>query len=754
MPTTSDGTYTRVANSFSGPVTGTAIDPTDAEAFFDEVESEITDRLSRSGKGGMSANLSLDGNDVTDVDAVVFDGSSSGTATLRAPAAAGTTTVTLPDSTSTLATLALTETLSNKTLSLIPTGSAAAPSISFQSSNAGLYGGSDQVNIAVNGTQAFQAMYSGGTYYIGSPTQATGAFPEFTFEDGGRTKLRTRSLIIGDPGDTAEVGRYCGAGDPVTYTPWPGTSNGQQMALDYYTALAAEDDNPANYILANTYRTINPFRLSGASPFTLTRYMPSLSGYVDGMKIHVYWVANSPASPQVNINGWGNRELTTNAGASVLINNWAAGSECTFEYNLANTEFRAVNGGGLADSDSSAGRTDRDGFMNPNWARGAGFKTRMSQATTETSRPMDWIVETTRIGESVLRERLSVSNIGNTVVLGQGSYETAADIDGIDREDYYPGPLDNDANDDMYSGNYFAGNVGQHNGFRTPGAGSLTVIAPDEAMNSTIAIRKATEYNKGLDISYHHSGDRLLFQGAATSGSTVAVTGTASSGGLIKLTFGGAHSISRRDTVVVASVGGTTEANGVWTAWPTSTTELLLLGSVYENAWTAGGTIAKVTKTTYGTFKPDTGTWNFGGDAEASSIEVTRTSSQVNRLTVTGGATGNPAVISTGGETDVGLLIQSKGDSTIRFLPGGVEQARISRVSSAVNYVQIAGGTTGNPARVIANGSDTNIDLGLLTTGTGVVRFGVHTGGGDTTSNGYITIKDAAGNTRKLMTTA
>jgi hypothetical protein len=233
MPTTSDGTYTRVANSFSGPVTGTAIDPTDAEAFFDEVESEITDRLSRSGKGGMSANLSLDGNDVTDVDAVVFDGSSSGTATLRAPAAAGTTTVTLPDSTSTLATLALTETLSNKTLSLIPTGSAAAPSISFQSSNAGLYGGSDQVNIAVNGTQAFQAMYSGGTYYIGSPTQATGAFPEFTFEDGGRTKLRTRSLIIGDPGDTAEVGRYCGAGDPVTYTPWPGKLHSCQHLPDH-----------------------------------------------------------------------------------------------------------------------------------------------------------------------------------------------------------------------------------------------------------------------------------------------------------------------------------------------------------------------------------------------------------------------------------------------------------------------------------------------------------------------------------------
>jgi hypothetical protein len=691
-------------------------------------------------------------------------------------------------------------------------GSAAAPSVSFQSANSGLFGGTDQVNIATNGQHTFTAATIGGVNYLGSPVEQTGVFPEFTFEDSGRTKLRTRSMIIGDPGDTPEIARYLAAGEPPTgdYFPWPGTANGQQMALDYYTNLAADDDNPTNYILGNTYKTIKPFRLSGASPYTLSRYMPSVSGYTDGMKIHVYWVANSPATPSVNLNGWGNRELKTNGGVSVGINNWAEGAECTFEYFSATTDFRAVVQGS-ANSDSATGRTDRVGFMNPNWARGAGFKTRMPQATSETSRPLDWIVETTRIDESVLRERFSVSNIGNTVILGQGSYETAEAIDGIAREDYYPGPLDNLATDDMYSGSYFAGNVGQHNGFRTPGWGSLSIVAPNETVNSTVAIRKASEPNKGLDISYHHAGDRLLFQGCGTGSATSTVTNASSSGGLILITCSGAHSLKRRDTVVIAGVTGTTEANGVWTAWPTSTTTLLLLGSIFQNTYVSGGTVSPVVKTIYGSFKPDTGAWNFGGDAAASSLEVSRTAGQVNWLSVSGATTGGRPTISTAGaDTNVDLNFITKGVGNILFQPAGDLAFRVNAVDGAVNYIEVEGNTTGGAVRVSANGSDSNVvlqlrtkgtarlelapgatttvrvphvasavnvlelkgsaagvpvdieaggtdanvDLRFVPRGTGRVRFGTHTGSADVACNGYIEIRDAGGTLRRLMTTA
>jgi hypothetical protein len=49
-----------------------------------------------------------------------------------------------------------------------------------------------------------------------------------------------------------------------------------------------------------------------------------------------------------------------------------------------------------------------------------------------------------------------------------------------------------------------------------------------------------------------------------------------------------------------------------------------------------------------------------------------------------------------------------------------------------------------------AVGSDTNIDLALTTKGTGVLRFGTYTAG-ILAQAGYITIKDAAGNTRNLL---
>lgn len=47
-----------------------------------------------------------------------------------------------------------------------------------------------------------------------------------------------------------------------------------------------------------------------------------------------------------------------------------------------------------------------------------------------------------------------------------------------------------------------------------------------------------------------------------------------------------------------------------------------------------------------------------------------------------------------------------------------------------------------------------NSDLQLIPTGTGKVRFGVHSATGDVVSNGHITIRDQAGGTIKLMTKA
>lgn len=72
----------------------------------------------------------------------------------------------------------------------------------------------------------------------------------------------------------------------------------------------------------------------------------------------------------------------------------------------------------------------------------------------------------------------------------------------------------------------------------------------------------------------------------------VAVSGTANSGGLVRLTVSSTSGWSTGDIKVVASVGGTTEANGTWTITVVDGTKITLQGSTYANAYTSGGYVA------------------------------------------------------------------------------------------------------------------------------------------------------------------
>ncbi len=92
-----------------------------------------------------------------------------------------------------------------------------------------------------------------------------------------------------------------------------------------------------------------------------------------------------------------------------------------------------------------------------------------------------------------------------------------------------------------------------------------------------------------------------LFRSRGTLGRTVlvpsnpaalTVTGAASSGGLIQLTYtvGTAPDIATGDIVSVTNVGGTTEANGSWKVTGTAGT-ITLNGSTFTNTYTSGGTI-------------------------------------------------------------------------------------------------------------------------------------------------------------------
>ena len=76
------------------------------------------------------------------------------------------------------------------------------------------------------------------------------------------------------------------------------------------------------------------------------------------------------------------------------------------------------------------------------------------------------------------------------------------------------------------------------------------------------------------------------------SSSTVAISGAANDGtGEIRITTSAAHGFSTGDHVTIASVVGTTEANGDWTITVQSTTTFDLDDSTYTNAYTSGGTV-------------------------------------------------------------------------------------------------------------------------------------------------------------------
>jgi hypothetical protein len=142
------------------------------------------------------------------------------------------------------------------------------------------------------------------------------------------------------------------------------------------------------------------------------------------------------------------------------------------------------------------------------------------------------------------------------------------------------------------------------------------------------------------------------------------------------------------------------------------------------------------------TFLTSTGT--------ATQFVVAHTASAVDYLQVTGSSGEFPVLSAQGSSTNISPIINSKGAGSVFVRTGNVTQFGVTHTASAVNYVQISGGTTGNAAKLFVAGSDTNIDLALTPKGTGVVQYGTRTANADAAITGYITIKDSGGTLRKL----
>jgi len=114
----------------------------------------------------------------------------------------------------------------------------------------------------------------------------------------------------------------------------------------------------------------------------------------------------------------------------------------------------------------------------------------------------------------------------------------------------------------------------------------------DAIYNGWIAYELQTAQNITFNTIKHTAagseGKALLTR----TNATVNVSNAADNGsGLIRITTGSAHGLSTGNKVFIKDVGGTTEANGLWTVTVVSTTEIDLQSSAFVNTYTTGGTV-------------------------------------------------------------------------------------------------------------------------------------------------------------------
>jgi hypothetical protein len=73
---------------------------------------------------------------------------------------------------------------------------------------------------------------------------------------------------------------------------------------------------------------------------------------------------------------------------------------------------------------------------------------------------------------------------------------------------------------------------------------------------------------------------------------TKPITGAVTHGGLIQITAT-AHGLVTGNSVTIAAVGGTVEANGNWIVTVITANTFDLVGSTFTNAYTSGGTVTR-----------------------------------------------------------------------------------------------------------------------------------------------------------------
>jgi hypothetical protein len=127
-------------------------------------------------------------------------------------------------------------------------------------------------------------------------------------------------------------------------------------------------------------------------------------------------------------------------------------------------------------------------------------------------------------------------------------------------------------------------------------------------------------------------------------------------------------------------------------------------------------------------------------DGSEEQARITRTASAVNYVQVTGNVTTSRPVISAqGSDGNVGLNLASKGNRSITLLTNSVTAFDVLSPTSGVNYFTANGSITGQVPSLVSSGTDTNIAALVQSKGTGAIDLAAGSSGVNISNGGTVT---------------
>lgn len=125
-------------------------------------------------------------------------------------------------------------------------------------------------------------------------------------------------------------------------------------------------------------------------------------------------------------------------------------------------------------------------------------------------------------------------------------------------------------------------------------------------------------------------------------------------------------------------------------------------------------------------------TWQWTGTgwkllpAQSNSFRIIDVGGSVNYLEAYGAVTGSgPIVLSTGSDADVNLNLVTKGTGSIRFFTNNSTTSSVNQVmqfehiASSVNFIAMRGAINGGNVEIESKGTSANIGINMITKGTG-----------------------------------